>query len=386
MELRVGGRLLYSSSFDEKTGNVLRVVEELNDGHSRLAYEIQEKVRQKFPHRWRVIPSPSPELCDISITDRCGFGCDFCYQDSRPQRNHGHKDLVETILKGFDTVPYQIAIGGGEPTTHPDFPYILRKARELGTVPNYTTNGAKLTPEVVEATNEVCGGVAMTYHSFKGLDWFKKHYLTLKTKLNVKLNVHLIADKNVAKNLRDLADTQDELGRLSVVLLAYYPDVGRASMDLLMTRTVYSKKLPEAVVYARNKAVDISFSEGLLPYFNSRPELGINTQFAMKSEGVFSCYFDPQGRISASSFDTSREGAQKSIYTDSPQSLWENLWSPGGEPWGEACYSCPHRSRCSVPHDFHYFICAFAPHNSLPLETPEEPIQRRTRFEILTED
>ena len=41
------------------------------------------------------------------------------------------EDLVEKILTGFDTPPYQIAIGGGEPTTHPDFIHILKRAREL---------------------------------------------------------------------------------------------------------------------------------------------------------------------------------------------------------------------------------------------------------------
>lgn len=43
----------------------------------------------------------------------------------------------QTIIDGFDQPPYQIAIGGGEPTSHPDFPYILRTARQRGTVPNW---------------------------------------------------------------------------------------------------------------------------------------------------------------------------------------------------------------------------------------------------------
>ena len=393
MEYSINEVRVYSSTFDEKTGAVVRIVDDLgSDSHGNRSYELEEAVRKRFPHRWRVIPSPSPELCDISITDKCSFGCSYCYQDSKPNRKHGRKDLVETVLKGFETVPYQIAIGGGEPTQHPDFPYILRKARELGTVPNYTTAGFKMTPEIVAATNEVCGGVAMTYHSFKGLNWFKEHYKKLRDQLKVKLNIHLIADKNVAMNLRALCNARDELGPLSIVLLAYYPDVGRAGLTDLMTRTVYMRSLPQAITYARNLAVDISFSEGLLPYFLSRPELGINTNFVMPSEGIFSCYIDPKGRMSLTSFlgpygRYGRYEKSPTVFDATSQDLWNDLGGSGYSPSGEACLEgCRYSTQCSVPSDYHYFICAFAPHNKLPLDTKEDPVERKTRFEILQGD
>ena len=394
MEYITHGVRVYSSTFDEKTGAVVRIVDDLGansiHGYGRNShrdYRLEEEIRKRFPHRWQAVPSPSPELCDISITDRCSMGCAYCYQDSKPNRKHGRKDLVETILKGFEHVPYQIAIGGGEPTQHPDFPYILRKARELGTVPNYTTAGFKMTPEIVAATNEVCGGVAMTYHSFKGFDWFKEHYKKLRTQLKVKLNIHLIADKNVAVNLRALCKIKDELGPLSIVLLAYYPDVGRANLTDLMTRTVYMKSLPEAIIYARNLAVDISFSEGLLPFFLSRPELGINTSFVMPSEGIFSCYFDPRGRMSSTSFQPRDKSASVFDEGITSQDLWTNLSANGSHPSGEACLEdCRYSNQCSAPSDYHYFLCAFAPHNNLPLDTKENPVERKTRFEILQGD
>jgi hypothetical protein len=388
MEYSINAVRVYSSTFDEKTGAVVRMMDDLGGSDNRRNYELEEAVRKRFPHRWHAVPSPSPELCDISITDRCTMACPYCYQDSKPNRKHGRKDLVETVLKGFETVPYQIAIGGGEPTQHTDFPYILRKARELGTVPNYTTAGFKMTPEIVAATNEVCGGVAMTYHGFKGLDWFKEHYKKLRDQLKVKLNIHLIADKNVAMNLRALCKARDELGPLSIVLLAYYPDVGRANLTDLMTRTVYMKSLPEAITYARNLAVDISFSEGLLPYFLSRPELGINTSFVMPSEGIFSCYIDPKGRMSSTSFNPPHEKSASVLDEGvTSQNLWTDLGVHGSSPYGEACLeNCRYTNQCSTPSDYHYFICAFAHHNKLPLNTKEDPVERKTRFEILQGD
>ena len=388
MEYNVQGARVYYSTFDETTGNLVRLVDDLGGGdYNRRNHRLEEEIRKRFPHRYNAVPSPSPELIDIAITNKCSMGCSYCYRDSKPRSGHGRKDLVETILKGFETVPYQIALGGGEPTQHPDFPYILRQARELGTVPNYTTAGFRMTPEIVAATNEVCGGVAMTYHSFKGLDWFKEHYKNLRDKLTCKLNIHLIADKDVAKNLMDLVKARDELGPLSIILLAYYPDVGRGNLEGLMTRSVYTRDLPEAIRFARNVAVDIAFSEGLLPYFLSRPELGVNTAFAMRSEGIFSCYFDQTGRMSSSSFDPPHEKG-KTVFDEgvSSQKLWEDLHSFGHEPSGEPCYDCKLRHQCSAPSTYHYLACKFAPQNWLPLMTTEEPAVPRTRFQILRED
>lgn len=391
MKIEIDGTLLYESFFDPKTGNLVRrtaqteIRERQGDwvSHRRgIPHKIEEKLRKRFSHRWDCIPSPSPELVDISITDKCGFGCTYCYQDSTPDKKHAPKDLVAKVIKGFEHPPYQIAIGGGEPTSHPDFPEILREAKGLGTVPNYTTAGHVFRPEVIEATNQVSGGVALTFHSFKGLDWFEQTYRRWRRALKCQLNVHLIADKAVAENLYALVGLQQKLKeKLNLVLLAYYPDVGRASMEHIMTRRVYTQDLPETVALARAKGMNIAFSEGLLPFFLSRPEMGVNTKYAARAEGVFSCYVDPRGHMWTSSFDAQDpHEKQKSIYKASSQKLWEELRS-GGDPHGEPCYDCEFRAQCSTPHTFHYLTCAFASHNKLPIQ-----ITRKSRYDRLNED
>lgn len=316
------------------------------------------------------------EVVDIQTSTATFFasGCAThnCYQDSRPRRRHAPKELVEQVIKGFDVPPYQIAIGGGEPTEHPDFPEILRKARELGTVPNYTTNGAKLLPEIVEATNEVCGGVAMTFHAFKGLDWFIEHYLALKNALKVQVNVHVIADQSVAKNIDALISRISETGPLRIVLLAYYPDVGRATFEGIMPKQIYMKDLPEAIMKALEVGYQIAFSEGMLPFILSRPEMGIRSDFFMRSEGYFSCYFDSKGRISESSFRPARDDEEKTVWNTKSQELWDKLDMSFRGPEGDKCYYCKHKSRCATPHEFHYLSCAFAEHNDIPLRSQRQ--------------
>lgn len=375
MRLKYNDKTIYSSTFDEKTGAIVRIVETARDSYHTPWEEdnYNSPKDRKFEARYearrfdRAAFSPVPETVDVGISSYCNFACSYCYTDSGSSGRHAPADLAEKIIKGFDAPPYQMAIGGGEPTLHPDFPAILRRVRELGTVPNYTTNGSVLKPEVVAATNEVCGGVAMTFHAFKGLDWFLEHYKRLRETLNVQVNVHLIADRDVATNLRALAEHAAELGKFRVVLLAYYPDVGRASMSTLITKKVYTKEFPDALKVAQEAGFDFAFSEGLLPYFLSRPNLSVNTDFAMRSEGLFSCYVDPAGHMSHSSFSpprgTSAHQKGETIYSLSSQKLWDRLRGGYG-PSGNNCYRCANARKCSTPEDFHYLICEYASNNS----------------------
>ncbi len=393
MKLEIEGTLLYESFFDPKTGNTIRQIAETEETayiENELSYrrsliqgETRKALKALFPHRYGMYGpgfcSPSPEIIDISITNRCNMGCPYCYTNSKPRLKHGRTDLVSTILLGFDTVPYQIALGGGEPTQHPDLPIILKEASELGTVPNFTTNGKSLSKEIIKATNDYCGGVAMTFHTFKGFDWFQKRYKKLRSALTCQVNVHLIADKFVVEAMDDLIRLQDEMNQvINLVLLAYDPEMGRGQLNRIMSRTTYSRDLPKMLKRAMGQGMQIAYSEGLLPYFLTRPEIGIDTKFATRAEGVLSCYFDTNGWIHRSSFDLER-GHDKNCFHEPSQKLWNEMQVYLGHDSGDGCYGCPHTQQCSVPNAHAYFICARSPHNKLPLETPPEPEPERKR-------
>jgi len=82
----------------------------------------------------------APELVDIKITDQCNFGCKFCYQNSTPSGAHADMHDIRHIAHALrDLQVFEVAIGGGEPTTHPDFAEILGSFRYCGIVPNFTT-------------------------------------------------------------------------------------------------------------------------------------------------------------------------------------------------------------------------------------------------------
>lgn len=351
----------YKSAFDPLTGCLVR--------------ETDKKKRSYFSSP-KHIRSPSPEMVDVSITQQCAGGCPYCYQDSWEGGEHADAELVRRVIEGFDTPPYQMAIGGGEPLLHPEFVDILKTVRYLGTMPNYTTGGTvELTGAVVEATNRYCGGVALTYHSWRGLPWFVERYQSFKRALTCQLNIHVIADNLVAKSLGELLEA--DLGRLNLVLLAYFPETGRASFERLMPKPVYQGTLPKVIKRALKEGHKISFSEGMLPYFLSRPKIGVDTTFAGRSEGLFSCYVDSKGTMRVSSFSDREvslrvhgedgwECEEATVFTTTSQRLWDEIkggWFIGYGPNGGPCFSCKHNRVCFAPHSTHMHVCSHQPHN-----------------------
>jgi len=79
-----------------------------------------------------------PYTCDIKITNYCTNGCEFCYQNSHRRGEHA---TLESIKKFVTNHPYIIeyAIGGGEPTKHPQFDEIIDLLRSNGKRANFTT-------------------------------------------------------------------------------------------------------------------------------------------------------------------------------------------------------------------------------------------------------
>lgn len=95
----------------------------------------------------------------------------------------------------------------GEPTIHPDFPRFLQTVYETGVVPNYTTNGLCLSPEVLEATRAFCGGVAVSYGNKALRSSADSTINTLLKEGDCKVMIHhLIYDKTSVDDFLDAAD------------------------------------------------------------------------------------------------------------------------------------------------------------------------------------
>jgi len=147
----------------------------------------------------------TPEILDIAINSKCFAACSYCYTNALKSGQNFDKivDKAIDLWSGKDQneLPFQIAIGGaGESTLHPDWIEYVKTVNQLGIVPNYTTNGMHLSDKVLEATEQWCGGVAVSWHPH-----IKKIFHDSIQKLSAiktKLNCHVIVGQ--PGSLKDL--------------------------------------------------------------------------------------------------------------------------------------------------------------------------------------
>jgi len=91
----------------------------------------------------------NPTLGVIDITNRCNFKCPMCFADATNDGEYYFLEppVVERMLHALLDRPVpcrHIQFSGGEPTLHPEFPRILRTARDLGfTHIQVATNGSR---------------------------------------------------------------------------------------------------------------------------------------------------------------------------------------------------------------------------------------------------
>lgn len=78
------------------------------------------------------------ENMDIKISNYCDMGCNFCHEGSTKNGKHGdilNQKFIETLH------PYQeVALGGGDATSHPDLIPFLHKLKDRKVVVNMTVN------------------------------------------------------------------------------------------------------------------------------------------------------------------------------------------------------------------------------------------------------
>ena len=179
-----------------------------------------------------------PEFYDVKLTGKCFGNCPWCYMDSKSTDEH-YANMVLKINNFFGIMsenqrPFQVALGGGEPTSHPEFIEILHAFKELGIEPNYTTNGMWTNLEeyevediwsLLEATKECCGGVAVSCHPHLKKYWEAAAELYYEEK--IKLNFHIIiSDKKSVDEFVEIYNKWKD--KVDYFVLLPYGNQGRA--------------------------------------------------------------------------------------------------------------------------------------------------------------
>lgn len=84
-----------------------------------------------------------PESIDIKITNYCDAGCKFCFESSTPKGLHGDISIVDDITNDLPAGT-ELALGGGNPLSHPELDNLLLRLRDKGIICNITVNSLHL--------------------------------------------------------------------------------------------------------------------------------------------------------------------------------------------------------------------------------------------------
>lgn len=218
-----------------------------------------------------------PELIDLSITSYCQRGCSFCYRgaNSNVYKHLSLKDVRSVVEQAAECGTLQIALGGGNPNQHPEFVEILRLIREHGIVPSYTTNGDGLTEEVLQATAEYCGAMAVSVYP----PFDEKYYgqlISQITSYGIKVNLHaIIRDDYLDLWMRWLVEPPKFLEKVNAIIFLNYKPIGKDG-DMLLPR---NKEKIERFFRAVNDchAIKIGFDScsmsGIVKWMNVQKEL-----------------------------------------------------------------------------------------------------------------
>ena len=106
-----------------------------NGNYTVTLYESGTKIRENDLDNFT---PEKPESMDIKITNCCEMGCPYCHENSTPDGLRG--DILN--IPFLDSLlPYtELAIGGGNPLSHPDLIPFLMQLKERNLIPNITVN------------------------------------------------------------------------------------------------------------------------------------------------------------------------------------------------------------------------------------------------------
>ncbi|MCX4313738.1 MAG: radical SAM protein [Clostridia bacterium] len=180
-----------------------------------------------------------PDSIDLKITDRCDMNCPMCHENSRANGEHGRLDapFLAALHRGTE-----LAIGGGNPLSHPDLSAFLSEMKTRGAICNLTVNEKHFSDntELLEkllADKLVYGlGISVGECSKKLLDFAATHGTVV---------LHLICGMADEKLFAKLCD------RLLKVLLLGYKKFGRGEK-------FYSAAVEKNIEWLKNNVAALS--------------------------------------------------------------------------------------------------------------------------------
>jgi hypothetical protein len=224
--------------------------------------------------------------CDIKITNKCNLGCRWCHEMSVPNGAHGDLKYLFEILKDLPSGT-ELAIGGGDPLTHPDLLDFLESCKSIGLIPNMTVNGKHVLQYIDDINylidNKLIYGLGVSVE-----DDFD---FTILNKINHTSNVvlHVIAGVN-SLSIFDIIQSSSIVQK---VLILGYKEVGRGIK-------FHNEEVESNLLHWKNnlktyiRKIHLSFDNLALSQLDIKQYLTDEewSEFYCGADGVFTMYID----------------------------------------------------------------------------------------------
>lgn len=255
-------------------------------------------------HKENPVFAPVPELADISISNHCTKGCSFCYRNSLPNYEFMSVEDYCYVLKAMNHPDYgnvfQVALGGGEPLEHPDFLSIIDKTIQNGIVPNFTTNGIHLTPQLCKSLRGKVGAVALSIVSIS--DYFEEK-VSLLLQEGIKANLHYVLSSQNIKEATEIVKGKfnEKVNGVNAIIFLTYKPSGRADKNNIIKNDSLLNDFLIAVEQNNALQPKMGFDACFVPMLLNNTN--ISSELIDTCEGgYFSVYIDHNLNVSPCSF------------------------------------------------------------------------------------
>ena len=293
-----------------------------------------------------------PHLIDVGVMGSCAHGRTGlcvkagigCYQSGLTvQQPDMTVEDFRWIAQQCRNRCNQLALGGrGDPDQHAHFEELLRISRENLLVPNFTTSGYGLTPELAALCSRYCGAVAVS--------WYRSPYTTRALQMlleaGVQTNIHYVLGRNSIDEAVQRLERDDFPDGINAIIFLLHKPAGQGRAD--------------NVLEVGDERVDAFFAQVDRPHrfkvgMDSCTVPGVFTHCkAVAPESLdtcegarFSCYIGPDLLMLPCSFDQDRRYAVQLGKNTTIEQAWDS------EPFETfrahlrtACPTCPRRELC----------------------------------------
>lgn len=249
-----------------------------------------------------------PHLIDVGIMGHCEHGKTGlcvkagigCYQSGLTvEKPNMEIEDFRKIAEESNGRTNQFALGGrGDPDQHEHFEEILKICRENNLVPNFTTSGYKMTPQIASLCKKYCGAVAVS--------WYRSEYTLGSIKMlieaDVKTNIHYVLGKNSIDEAIYRLENNDFPDGINAVLFLLHKPVGHGMRENMLAVDDPRVKEFYSQVDKKHKfkvGLDSCSVPGAINYCKNIPFEVLDTC----EGGRYSCYIGADMKMVPCSFD-----------------------------------------------------------------------------------